>query len=133
MSTVSKHFVTFRSPGTFFAEETEKPIESWDIPTAVAMAATITERYNAKPYGFVFTTRSRDDNDLDSHETARSGMHFIGAKLVTLAEVEARNNPKDAILLSNMRGNGYSAVVEPDANNTGWRWCQPFNEGDILL
>ena len=45
--TVSKDFVTFYSPGTFFAEETTKPIDQWNPAAALAMAEGITKRYNA--------------------------------------------------------------------------------------
>ena len=35
---MKKHFVTFFSPGTFIAESTTKPIESWNIEEAKEMA-----------------------------------------------------------------------------------------------
>ena len=53
------HFVTFYSPGTFVAETTTKPIPSWDVDLAVAMASDIRERHGALAYGFRFSTRAR--------------------------------------------------------------------------
>lgn len=75
--TVSKHFVTFYSPGTFVAETSERPIDSWDVPAAVAMAREIKERHNAVPYAFRFTTRSRGPDDLDSKQSASSGYYYL--------------------------------------------------------
>src|SRR6266478_520824 len=99
------HFVTFYSPGTFVAEQSTEPIESWNIDKAKAMAGGVTERYGAKPYGFQLTTRTRTDEELDSKVTATSPMYFINCKVRTLEEVEADNDPKEKIMLSNMRGN----------------------------
>jgi hypothetical protein len=42
---MEKHFVTFLSPGTFMAEDSTKPISSWDIKKAQQMAAKVKERY----------------------------------------------------------------------------------------
>lgn len=67
---MQQHFVTFYSPGTFMAEMTEKPIDSWDVKAAVKMAKSVKERYGATPYGFRFTTRGRTDADLDSRVIA---------------------------------------------------------------
>ena len=125
-----KHFVIFYSPGTFVAESTEKPIDSWDVEAARKMANEITERYSATPYGFCFTTRERADNELDSKEVRRSGMYFLNCKIVTLEEVEQHNDPNESILLSNMKCNGYKAVVQA---TSGWKWTQPLTEGDIVL
>lgn len=125
-----RHFVTFYSPGTFFAEQTEKPIESWDVDTAKAMAEKITERHNAKPYGFRFSTRSRGPNDLDSKVTKTSGMHYLHGKIETLAEIKARRNPDDRILISNMEMNGWDRVI---TSTKGWRWSQPFTAEDVLV
>ena len=92
---VEHHFVTFYSPGTFVAETTEKPIDSWDVETAKQMAHEIKERYNAVPYGFRFSTRTRGDGDLDSHVSATSPLYYLGGKVETLDEVEARKDPKE--------------------------------------
>lgn len=130
MTEIRQHFVTFYSPGTFVAEATTKPIDAWNVDDAVAMAALIDERYAAKPYGFRFTTRGRDPDDLDSKEIASSPMHYIGGKVETLAEVEARNDPKEEILRSNMRCNGYERIW---TTTKGWRWTQPLCADDVVI
>ena len=117
---MKKHFVTFLSPGTFFAETTTKPIDSWDVDKAVEMARTVKERYNARPYGFRFSTRERGPDDLDSKEVKTSGVYFLGGKIETLKEVEARNDPKEEILRSNMRCNGWKKIV---VNRRSRRLC----------
>lgn len=124
------HFVTFLSPGTFVAEEDSKPIESWDTDKAVEMARDIKQRYGARPYGFQFSTRERGPDDLDSKETARSGTYWLGGKVETLAEVEARNDPRESILVSNMRCNKWDRIV---TNNNSWKWTQPLREKDTVL
>lgn len=124
------HFVTFYSPGTFVAEETEKPIASWDVAKAQKMATRIKERYNAIPYGFRFTTRERGPKDLDSKVVKTSGMYFINCRRRTLAELEKENDPKKHILLSNMRINKWDSIVE---TVKGWKFTQPVREGDTVL
>lgn len=127
---MKKHFVTFYSPGTFVSEETTKEIASWDVQAAMKMAHSITERHAATPYGFRFSTRSRGDGDLDSKVTERSPLYWLGGKVETLEEVEARNDPKEEILRSNMRGNGYKKIV---VNDNSWRFTAPLNDGDVVL
>lgn len=117
-------------PGTFTAETDTKPIDEWDVEKAVEMARGIVQRYNARPYGFRFTTRGRGDADLDSKEIARSGLYYLGGKIETLAEVEARNDPQESILRSNMRINGYDRIV---VNTNSWKWTQPLRDGDTVL
>lgn len=124
------HFVTFLSPGTFVAEDTTKPIESWDVDEAVKMARTVKERHGAVPYGFYFTTRERPDDALDSRVAARSDLYYLGGRIETLAEIEARADPREDILRSNMRCNGWDRVV---VNDNSWRWTQPLNKGDTVL
>jgi hypothetical protein len=124
------HFVTFYSPGTFVAESTTKPIQAWDVETAKMMARDIKERYTAVPYGFQFSTRQRGFDDLDSRETARSPMYWLGGVVETLAEVKARATEKDRVLVSNMEANGYDRIV---TNANSWRWTQPLQDGDVVL
>lgn len=128
---MEKHFVEFLSPGTFVAESTTKPIDSWDVETAVLMAADIKERYGATPYGFRFLTKSRGPDDLDSKVTAKSpGTYYLGGKIETLEQVKARNDPKDRILIANMEGNGYDRIV---TNDNSWSWTRPLGKDDVVL
>lgn len=130
MDEMRKHFVTFYSPGTFVAETTTKSVESWDVKSAQAMADSIEQRYSAVPYGFQFSTRERGPDDFDSKEIARSPMYYVHCKVETLAEIEARNHPKEKILRSNMRSNGWDRIV---VTTRGWRWTQPLQETDVVL
>ena len=109
-----RHFVTFLSPGTFVHEETTKPIEAWDTSKALIMSKVITERYGAKPFAFVFTTRERTDKELDSKVTKRSGRYFLGGKILTLA----------------MECNGIKKVV---VNDNSWRSVHPLESDDVVL
>lgn len=127
---MKKHFVDFFSPGTFFSETSRFEIDLWDVNKAVEMARTINERYNATPYGFRFVTRERDETDFDSKETAHSGMYYLGGKIMSLAEVKAKNDPKDKILISNMENNGYHSII---VNENSWRITLPFKDDDTLV
>ena len=127
---MEKHFVKFFSPGTLVAEETTKPIESWDVDKAVEMSKEIKERHAAIPYGFCFVTRKRKDDELDSKEVARSGVYFLGGEVFTVEDIEKRNDPDEKILLSNMKVNGYDKVV---VNTNSWKWTQPLTEKDQVL
>lgn len=127
---MEKHFVTFFSPGTFVAETTEKTIASWDVEIAMKMAHDIVERHAATPYGFQFSTRTRGESDLDSKQSAASQFYHLGGRIETLAEVEARNDPKEEILRSNMRCNGYDRIV---VNDNSWRSTRPLGKDDVML
>ncbi len=127
---MTQHFVHFLSPGTFVSEESSKPIDSWDVAAACEMAHEINERYGATPYGFRFSTRSRGEQDLDSKETASSGIYYLGGKVETLAEVEARNDPKEEILRYNMRCNNYEKII---VNTNSWKFTAHLREGDTVL
>jgi hypothetical protein len=127
---MQKHFVTFYSPGTFVHEVTTRAIDKWDVDKAVEMARGIVERYNARPYGFRFSTRARSAGELDSKVTRESAMYYLGGKVETLAEVEARNDPKEEILRANMRGNDWPRII---VNDNSWRWTQPLEDDDVVL
>ena len=139
MKTVEKHYVSFLSPGSFVDEDTRKSIAGWDTAKAVKMAKTITERYNATPYAFFFTTvltaEAIDDGmggklKVEERETARSGKHFLGGEIKSFDDVVKEGNPKDNILLSNMKCNDYPFVVE---NRNSWKAVQPFEKEDCVV
>lgn len=94
MSEMTKHFVKFYSPGTFVAETSLQPVDSWDVVVARGMAAKITERHGATPYGFQFITRERGPDDLDSKQVDQSPMYYLGGNVRTVEEVEAANDPQ---------------------------------------
>lgn len=123
------HFVTFLSPGTFFCEETTKPIESWDTKKAVKMSKKIRERHGARPFAFMFSTRERGDQDLDSKTTRTSGRYFLGGNVLTLADVK-KQMPKETILINNMRWNGIKKVV---VNDNSYRSIHSLEANDVVL
>ena len=127
---MKKHFVLFYSPGTFVSEMTEKEIDSWDIEKAKELARSVSERYNAKPFGFRFITRSRNDNELDSKITEKSNMYYLGGKIRHLDFIILENNPDEQILISNMKMNGWDRVIE---NTNSWKITQPLEPGDVVL
>ena len=127
---MKKRFVVFYSPGTFFTEDTTREIDTWDVKTAIEMARAVNERYGARPFGFRFILRERKEDELDSRVTEQSPMYYLGGRLLSLQDIIDRNDPKDAILISNMRSNDYKQVVE---NTNSWKTTQPFYDTDILL
>lgn len=130
MSEMQKHFVTFYSPGTFVAEQTTRPIEDWDVDVALEMAHDILGRRRATPYGFRFTTRGRNDDELDSKVIKTSQFYFLGGEIKTIDDIKEENNPDSQILLRNMEVNKWDRIV---VNNNSWKWTQPLNEEDVVL
>jgi hypothetical protein len=134
-----KHQVTFYSPGTFVSESSTYDIESWDTAKAVELAERVTERYNAKPYGFVFETiiTAQDVPDgeggtlkVQSKLAEKSGIHFLGGWLETYDDVLARNNKNESILRDNMRYNDHWIVC---INTNSWRSTIPFEENSRIV
>ena len=137
--TRQQEYVTFYSPGTFFAESTTKQIATRDPASATALAAEIIERHGARPYGFRFETRivAEPISDgaggtlrVEPKTIDESGIYFIGGKLRFQDDIERDADPKEEVLLSNMRSNGWPIVV---TGMNGYRWTQPFAEGDFLV
>ena len=93
-------------------------------------AHDIVQRHGATPYAFYFTTRGRGAEDLDSREMDRSCQYFLGGKIETIADVEARNDPDEEILLSNMKGNGYDRII---VNTNSFKSTMPFGDDDVRL
>lgn len=132
-----KHFVTFTSPGTFFAEQSDREIAEWSPALACKMADEIVERYGAKPHSFRFSTRIVSDPvddgyggklNVQSKEIAKSGNFFITGRLLKLDEIP--ETPETSILRSNMKCNRYPIVVE---NTNSWKATLPFESGDCIV
>lgn len=127
---MKQHFVIFQSPGTFVHEETEKPIDSWDVEKAKDMARKIKERHGATPFAFYFTTRSRTEKELDSKVTEKSCTYFLGGKVETLEEVKARNLPDEKILRRNMEANNIKKIL---VNTNSYKVTVPLEKDDVVL
>lgn len=127
---MKQHFVHFYSPGTFMSEESALPITSWDVDVAKEMARHVKERHGATPYGFRFVTRERGPNDLDSRQSARSNMYYLGGTVETAEQIFARNDPKEDILRSNIRSNGYDRII---INTNSWKFTAGLNADDVVL
>ncbi len=133
------HRVIFQSPGALCSEPDTFPIYAWDTAAAVEMAGRVVQRHGAKPYGFFFTT-SLEVPDVPDGEGGMlrvmaknvdsSGVHFLGGDVLRLDDIAARNDPADAILYSNMRGNGWPIVIE---NRYSYKVTQVFGERDVVV
>ena len=137
MTAMKVYRVRFYSPGTFFAEESSREIDSWDTAKACEIANGIKERYEARPYAFRFetylTSKPVPDGeggmlDVQPKRVEESGLHFLGGMLRTYDEV-VRDEP-DSILASNMRGNGYWIVC---VNTNSFISTIPFDETDVVV
>lgn len=127
---MEKHFVRFYCPGTIVSETVVQEIDSWDVEAAMDMARDVKVRHAAVPYAFRFETRARSEEELDSKIINHSQTYHLGGKVETLAEIEARNDPEERILLGNMRSNGYEKII---VNTNSWKWVSVLKPGDIVL
>jgi hypothetical protein len=139
MTVREEKYVTFMSPGSFFAETTTKVIDAHDPRRAVVMAKDIVERYGARPFGFRFETCLVADPlsdgrggqlDVEPKTIFTSGTYFLGGRLETYDDVAKRADPKEQILLSNMRNNGWEIMC---ITENGYRSTQPFTKDDFVV
>jgi len=136
MTVQQQHFVDFFSPGTFFSEQSRKPIDAWDINLAVALSNDVLERHDAKPYGFQFVTCIVADPisdgeggtlDVKPKEVERSDTHFIGGTVLRYDEIL---DEEYRILRTNMQCNGWPVCIE---NCNSWRFTGAFNDDDVIV
>lgn len=117
MERVTIRYVRFLSPGSFCANEWTAPVDSVD-PQAVTWPEN----------AYAFTMHERVDM-IDGPETFKGEAKQIGpvyyhpdSKVVTKEDIAAKGDPRDRILLSNMKCNGWPAVIESRWGN----WPQPY-------
>lgn len=127
---MEKHFVKFFSPGIFVSETTILEIEAWDVELAIEKSKTIVERHGARPYGFSFLTKARNEYELDSKVVNESGMYFLGGNIYSLNAIKERNDPKDEVLIFNMEANNIPYIIE---NSNSYKIAFPFTDDDHLI
>lgn len=125
---MQQHYVLFYSPGTFFTEQNSVAIDSWDVEKAVELSKNIYQRYGARPFGFQFITKSRSESELDSKETSRSAMYYLGDRIETFEDVMRRNDPKEETLRFNMKVNNIKRII---VNDNSYRFIG--EDDDVIL
>jgi hypothetical protein len=117
-------YVEFQSPGLLFAEMWDREVKSID-PNAVkwpdnAYAFRMFKREDIEEGGQTYTGTRQQIGPTYYHPDSR---------VETLAEVEARGDPNEKILISNMKGNKWNAIVWTRWNN----FPQPYDEKDSTI
>lgn len=139
MTPVRKHFVLFASPGTLVSEMSVREIASWDAAKAAELSRDIVELHGAKPFAFWFETRLVHDPipdgeggtlTVNSRTVEKSGRYFIEAVVETYDQLQARMDPKEEILRSNMRCNRWPLVC---TSSRSFRVTQPFQPEDVVV
>ncbi len=136
---VRKHYVTFYSPGTFYPEQSTKPIGEYDTKEAVRMSKEVLERYNAKPHSFRFTTYIEVEDVPDGEggfskvepkKVGESCTYYLGGRVRTIDEVKIKACKEERILLSNMECNKEYVLIE---NTNSYRHTGFFYEKDCIV
>jgi hypothetical protein len=131
----TKYTATYLWPGSFVDETASRTLPA---PTLAAALAEMPEDriYGSHAFGFeitetpmkLFTAGDGEERWLAAGSTRRVGIWYFG-EMMTLAEVEALNtDDRHDILLANMRGNDWSAVVRTTAGN-----YKPVEDGVTVL
>lgn len=118
------HYVEYRSPGSFFFEESLRPIESWDTRKATQMAREVVERHGARPFCFRFLTRVESGPvkvlgellKVEPKIVEKSGWHFLGGEIVRYDDVPESED----IARCNMRNNGYPLAARYNGRRLQW-------------
>lgn len=126
---VTQWRVVTYAPGTFVPETRSSDIDEPSVNKAIKIAMGTKERYGAVPFCFLFMLHARKHGELDSKEVWTSPRHYLGGKVMTLADVK-REMPNEHRLIQNMEGNGFKAVHQ---TTKGWSWTSEFRDNDIHL
>jgi len=124
MDKVTVRYARFLAPGSFVANEWTRPVDTL-APEAVAWPEN----------AYAFTLHERVDV-LDGTDTFTGNPQQVGpmyyhpdSKVLTQADVAAKNDPRDSTLLSNMRCNEWDTVIYSRWGN----WPQPFDAGKAQI
>ena len=124
MRKLTKYLASFYAAGSFCADVWTVEVPSAD-PTAVqwpdrAYAFRLHERVDMVDGNEVYEGKQKSVGPMYYHPSSFTK---------TLADVEATADPRDEILLWNMRTNGWDSVVYP----RGFNWPQPFVAGEHCI
>ena len=124
MDRVTVRYVRFLSPGSFCAND-------WTVPTDSADPLAVEWPENA----YAFTMHERVDV-IDGPETFKGKENQIGpvyyhpdSRLLTAAEIAAKGDPRDSILLYNMRCNNWPTAIYLRWGN----WPQPYEADKVRV
>lgn len=124
MDRVTHRFVRFYAPGSFVANYWTEPVQTLD-------SAAVKWPDNA----YAFSLHERVDV-LDGPETFTGKEQQIGpmyyhpdSKVLTEAEIAAKGDPRDSVLLSNMRCNKWPSVIYSRWGN----WPQPYEADKVRV
>lgn len=121
----TRYRVEYLMPGSFMSEPMVKPISAYSVKEAVdaapddAFCFTIYEVEETPDLGPDFLVLPKPKN--------RSVKHYIGGTVLSVDAVEAMEGDY-AILVANMRGNGWDFVVRCRTGN-----FQPYAPGDVMV
>lgn len=124
MDRVTHRFVRFYAPGSFVANDWTQPVETLD-PEAVqwpdnAYAFTLHQRVDMMDGPEVFTGKAQQIGPTYYHPDS---------KVLTEAEIAARGDSRDLILLANMRCNKWPSVIYSRWGN----WPQPYEADKVRV
>jgi hypothetical protein len=124
MDKITVHYVRFYSPGSLRANDWTAEVQSAD-PAAVVWPEN----------AYAFTLHERVDV-LDGPERFEGKPQQIGptyyhpdSKVMTEAQIAAKGDPRNSILLNNMRINKWPSVIYSRRGN----WPQPYEADKVRV
>jgi hypothetical protein len=125
MDRVTHRFVRFYAPGSFVANDWEQAVETSLNPHDVkwpdnAYAFTLHERVDVFDGPEKFTGAVRQIGPIYYHPDS---------KVMTEAEIAAKGDPNNRILLANMRCNRWPSVIYSRWGN----WPQPYEADKVRV
>ena len=123
MKKVLKRFIRFWRPGSFFAEDWSKSVDSFD-PESI--------NFPEEAYCFQFWEREdvvdREENYEGKPKDVGPVYYHPDSKVETLEEVK-RNRKSENTLIKNMENNGWDKIIWSRWGN----WPQPFDSKKHLV
>lgn len=111
-------YVNIMSTGTFFTEQDKIKVKDKNLKNILKKVKTITQRHNAKPFGFRFE---------DGNGENASGIYYITGKVLKYDDI-----PDDlpGFLKSNMRCNNWPICIE---NTNSYKFTCQFEPKDKII